>query len=72
MTTSKDGLTMKMRFTKEQIIGFLRKSNAIVKVKTLGRKYGFSTPSYYRWKTKFGSLRTANLLQLTSKFTSPT
>ncbi len=32
---------MKMRFTEEQIIGFLREADAGMKVKDLCRKHGF-------------------------------
>lgn len=47
---------MKKRFTEEQIIGFLREADAGLKVKDLCRKYGFSEPSYYGWKAKFGGM----------------
>ena len=45
---------MKKRFTEEQIIGFLREADAGLSVKELCRKHGFSEPSYYAWKAKFG------------------
>jgi putative transposase len=47
---------MKKRFTEEQIIGFLREADAGLKVKDLCRKHGFSEPSYYAWKAKFGGM----------------
>jgi hypothetical protein len=37
-----------MRFSEEQIIGFLREAEAGVAVKDLCRKHGFSEVSYYR------------------------
>ena len=46
---------MKKRYTEEQIIGFLREADAGLPVKELCRKHGFSEPSYYAWKAKFGS-----------------
>ena len=45
---------MKKRFTEEQIIGFLREAEADLPVKELCRRHGFSEPSYYACKVKFG------------------
>jgi transposase-like protein len=47
---------MKKRYTEEQIIGFLREADAGLPVKELCRKHGFSEPSYYAWKAKFGGM----------------
>jgi hypothetical protein len=47
---------MKTRFTEEQIIVFLRKADAGLKIKDLCCKHGFSEPSYYAWKAKFGGI----------------
>ena len=47
---------MKKRYTEEKIIGFLREANAGLPVKELCRKHGFSEPSCYAWKAKFGGL----------------
>ena len=44
---------MKKRYTEEQIIGFLREADAVVPVKDLCRRRGFSEASYYRWRSKF-------------------
>ena len=48
---------MKKRYTEEQIIGFLREADAGLPVKEPCRKHGFSEPSYYAWKAKFGSMK---------------
>ena len=48
---------MKKRYTEEQIIGFLREADAGLPVKELCRKHGFSEPSYYAWKAKFGGMK---------------
>jgi len=45
---------MKKRYSEEQIIGFLREADAGLPIKELCRKHGFSEPSYYAWKAKFG------------------
>jgi putative transposase len=48
---------MKRRFTEGQIIGFLREADAGLSVKELCRKHGFSAPSYYAWKARFGGMK---------------
>jgi putative transposase len=55
---------MKKRFTEEQIIGFLREADAGLPVKELCRKHGFSEPSYYAWKAKFGGMRVSDAQRL--------
>jgi putative transposase len=55
---------MKKRFTEEQIIGFLREADAGMKVKDLCRKHGFSEPSYYAWKAKFGGMSVSDAQRL--------
>ena len=55
---------MKKRFTEEQIIGFLREADAGLKVKDLCRKHGFSEPSYYAWKAKFGGMGVSDAKRL--------
>jgi putative transposase len=44
------------RFTEEQIIGILREQEAGVLVADLCRKHGLSSPTFYKWKAKFGGL----------------
>ncbi len=44
------------RFTEEQIIGILREQEAGVAVAELCRKHGVSSPTFYKWKAKFGGL----------------
>jgi len=41
---------MKRRYSDEQIIGFLREADAVVSVKDLCRRHGFSEVSYYLWR----------------------
>ena len=55
---------MKKRFTGEQIIGFLREADAGLPVKELCRKHGFSEPSYYAWKAKFGGMNVSDAQRL--------
>jgi putative transposase len=56
----------KKRFSKEQIIGFLREADAGLAVKELCRKHGFSEASYYGWKAKFGGMNVSEAQRLRS------
>ena len=44
------------RFTEEQIIGILREQETGVPVTDLCRKHGLSSPTFYKWKAKFGGM----------------
>ena len=44
------------RFTEEQIIGILREQEAGLAVTELCREHGVSSPSFYKWKAKYGGL----------------
>ena len=44
------------RFTEEHIIGILREQEAGVPVADLCRKHGLSSPTFYKWKAKYGGL----------------
>ena len=44
------------RFTEEQIIAILREQEAGVPVTDLCRKHGLSSPTFYKWKARFGGL----------------
>jgi putative transposase len=44
------------RFTEEQIIGILREQETGVTVTALCRKHGVSSPTFYKWKAKYGGL----------------
>ena len=55
---------MKKRYSEEQIIGFLREADAGLPVKELCRKHGFSEPSYYAWKAKFGGMKVSDAQRL--------
>ena len=44
------------RFTEEQIIGILREQEAGVPVADLCRTHGLSSPTFYKWKARFGGM----------------
>jgi putative transposase len=44
------------RFTEEQIIAILREQEVGVTVTELCRKHGVSSPTFYKWKAKYGGL----------------
>jgi len=49
---------VKKRFSEEQIIGFLRETEAGMPIKDLCYQHGFSEASYYLWRSKFGGAPT--------------
>ena len=44
------------RYTEEQIIGILKEQEAGVPVAELCRKHGVSSPTFYKWKAKYGGM----------------
>ena len=55
---------MKKRYTEKRSIGFVREADAGLPVKELCRKHGFSEPSYYAWKAKFGGMNVSDAQRL--------
>ena len=52
------------RFTEEQIIAILREQEAGVPVTDLCRKHGLSSPTFYKWKARFGGLEVSEARRL--------
>ena len=44
------------RFTEEQIIGILREQEAGVATAEVCRRHGVSSPTFYKWKAKYGGM----------------
>ncbi len=47
---------MKKRCSEAQSSGFWKQAEAGIPVKELCRKHGFSSASFYTWRSKFGGM----------------
>ena len=52
------------RFTETQIISILKEAETGMTVKDAGRKPGISSPTYYKWKAKYGGLDASKLKRM--------
>ena len=52
------------RFSEEQIIGILREQESGIAVKDLCRKHGVSSPTFYKWKAKYGGMEVSEARKL--------
>jgi putative transposase len=55
---------VRKKYTEEQIIAVLKKSEAGAKTGELCRKYGMSDASYYNWKARYAGLTVSELKRL--------
>jgi putative transposase len=51
----------KSRFSETQIVSILKQADAGVPIKDICRQAGISTPTYYKWKSKYGGLEASGL-----------
>ena len=49
------------RFTESQIVSILNEAEAGIQVKEVCRKNGISSPTFYKWKAKYGGLGVVEL-----------
>ncbi len=54
----------KSRFTEDQIVGILKEQEGGLAVAELCRKHGVSTPTFYKWKAKYGGLEVSEARKL--------
>ena len=49
-------MTMKKRFSEEQIIGILKEQEGGLKTGDVCRRHGISEATFYNWKAKYGGM----------------
>ena len=54
----------KSRFTEQQIIGFLKLAESGLPVKGVCRQGGFSEPTFYKWRAKYGGMEAEDAKRL--------
>ena len=52
------------RFTEEQIIAILREHEADLKTADVCRKYGISSATFFKWKSKYGGREVSDARRL--------
>ena len=52
------------RFTEKQIIGILKEQEAGERTADVCRRHGISTPTFYKWKAKYGGLEVSDARKL--------
>lgn len=52
------------KYSEEQIVNILKEADAGIKISDLCRKYGFSEPTYYNWKAKYGGMSVSDVKRL--------
>jgi putative transposase len=52
------------RFTESQIVSILKEADAGMPVKEICRKQGISSPTFYKWKARYGGLGASELKRI--------
>ena len=54
----------KSKFSETQIVSILNEADAGLPVKEVCRKHGISSPTYYKWKARYGGLGASELKRI--------
>jgi len=49
------------KFTDSQIVAILKEADGGMKIQDICRKHGISSPTYYKWKSKYGGMEASDL-----------
>lgn len=52
------------RFTKSQIVAILKEADSGLPVNEIWHKHGFSSATYYKWKSKYGGLKASEFARV--------
>jgi putative transposase len=52
------------RYKEEEIFKILREASGSGKVEEVLRRYGVSSPSYYKWRSKYGGMEISDIRRL--------
>jgi len=55
---------VKKRFTESQIFEILREAESGAKISDVLRKHNISSPTFYKWRSKYGGLELSDLRRL--------
>jgi putative transposase len=54
----------KSRYSETQIVQILKEHEAGVKVDEISRKYGISSASFYKWKSRYGGMELSDVKRM--------
>lgn len=54
----------KSRFTESKIVAILKEADSGLPVNEIWRKHGISSPTYYKWKSKYGGMDASELARV--------